>query len=219
MNGKLRLPPRNALCNVIELRKRPQRYMSFTVNCSRSLRRNNRPSVFGHFNFHGFLKLGNSKKTSKTIKNQETSELGNQCSFSWKPGGRVLHHQAQLSPTLICTLQNAVIYLERSLSRFLGTAKTDKANGNWKVFCCFADEGFQDGRTVLILLIMCVEGAETQVYAGTYAGMVHITPEFCSKIYSWKMVWVGQCKVVNGHQYMCIYPVETGPKRHSTCFN
>ena len=60
--------------------------------------------------------------------------------------------------------------------------------------------------TVLILLIMCVEGAETQVYAGTCAGMVHITPdlELCSTFYSWKMVWVGQRKAVNGHQYMCI---------------
>ena len=49
-------------------------------------------SVFEHFSFHGFLNLGNSKKPSKTIKNKETSELGNPCPFFWKPGGRVSHH-------------------------------------------------------------------------------------------------------------------------------
>ena len=49
-------------------------------------------SVFGHFSFHGFLNLGNSKKLSKTVKNEETSELGNLCPFLWKPAGRVSHH-------------------------------------------------------------------------------------------------------------------------------
>ena len=207
-------------------------------------------SVFRHFSFHRFLNLGNSKKTSKTIKNKGR----NLCPFLWKPGSRVFHHyselqnvraawlpfqpshlfvlstaehqnehllgstlstythlplsshnngagwsskthprtcqgnfcyhalsnvlkrhinlvylalvyatiapqtntclsfngnqaalsfrnqlQSQPSPTLTCTLQNVVIFLESSLFRFPGTKKTDKTGGNQKLFCRFAD--------------------------------------------------------------------------------
>ena len=44
-----------------------------------------------------------------------------------------------LSPALIYTLQNIVIFLESSVSRFPGTGKPDTTSRNQKLFCHFAD--------------------------------------------------------------------------------